>query len=355
MAAFQKLPSGNWRALVRRKGTYISETFKRRKDAEEWTLETERRIDRGESVSTKRPANISTFGNLIDLHIADMHEVGKPLRRSKAYSLRKLKDQLGRSQFNKLHREKLIEYGRLRAKEGAGPVTIGAELSYINTVITHAAAVHGIGVSKEQVDLARVALRRLGLVGRGAERDRRPTQDELDAIIEYLDSNDRQQIPVGRIVRFAVATAMRQAEICRIRWADVDERRKTVVIRDRKDPRRKGKDGNHQRVPLLDLTGYDARSILLEQKRISHNLECVFPYNEKSAGTAFRRACRELGIEDLHFHDLRHEATSRLFEAGLSIERVALVAGHKDWKMLRRYTHLKPEMLFSQPSNAAVR
>ncbi|MBL4821255.1 MAG: tyrosine-type recombinase/integrase, partial [Gammaproteobacteria bacterium] len=52
-----------------------------------------------------------------------------------------------------------------------------------------------------------------------------------------------------------------------------------------------------------------------------------------------------LDIEDLHFHDLRHEATSRLFEAGLTIERVALVTGHKDWKMLRRYTHLKPEDL----------
>lgn len=279
-----------------------------------------------------------------------MHKVGKPLRRSKAYALRKLKDELGRSQFTRLQREKLIECGRLRAKEGAGPVSIGAELSYINTVITHAAAVHGIDVSKEQVDLARVALRRLSLVGSGAERDRRPTQAELDAIVENLDSDDRQQIPVGRIVRFAVATAMRQAEICRIRWADVDERRRTVVIRDRKDPRRK--DGNHQRVPLLGLTGYDAWSILNEQKDISHNHKRVFPYNARSTGTAFRRACKFLEIEDLHFHDLQHEATSRPFDAGLSIERVTLVTGHKDWKMLRRYTHLKPEMLLTERYNA---
>lgn len=71
----------------------------------------------------------------------------------------------------------------------------------------------------------------------------------------------------------------------------------------------------------------------------------VFPHHHKSAGTAFYRACKELKIKDLHFHDLRHEATSRLFEAGLTIERVALVTGHKDWKMLRRYTNLKPESL----------
>jgi hypothetical protein len=73
----------------------------------------------------------------------------------------------------------------------------------------------------------------------------------------------------------------------------------------------------------------------------------IFPYNGRSVGTAFCRQCRELKIDDLHFHDLRHEGTSRLFEAGFSIEQVALVTGHKDWKMLRRYTHLKPETLHS--------
>lgn len=79
----------------------------------------------------------------------------------------------------------------------------------------------------------------------------------------------------------------------------------------------------------------------------------IFPYNSRSVGTAFRRQCRELGIKDFHFHDLRHEATSRLFEAGFSIEQVALVTGHKDWKMLRRYTHLKPEALHRATSKVA--
>ena len=50
-------------------------------------------------------------------------------------------------------------------------------------------------------------------------------------------------------------------------------------------------------------------------------------------------------MKDLHFHDLRHEGTSRLFEAGFAIEQVSLVTGHKDWKMLRRYTHIRPEAL----------
>ena len=60
---------------------------------------------------------------------------------------------------------------------------------------------------------------------------------------------------------------------------------------------------------------------------------------------AFTRACDKLKIEDLHFHDLRHEGTSRLFEAGLPIEKVALVTGHKDWRQLQRYANLKVEDL----------
>jgi len=181
---------------------------------------------------------------------------------------------------------------------------------------------------------------------KGDERDRRPTQDELDRIILALEANVRQQIPVGRIIRFAVATAMRQDEIARIEWRDFDASRRMLLIRNRKDPRKKK--GNDQRIPLLEVSGYDACKIIEEQGRFSNIREGrIFPYNGRSVGTAFRRECGKLKIKDLHFHDLRHEGTSRLFETGFSIEQVALVTGHKDWKMLRRYTHLKPETLHS--------
>lgn len=115
------------------------------------------------------------------------------------------------------------------------------------------------------------------------------------------------------------------------------------MARDRKDPQ--DKDGNHQSVPPLNLTGYDSWQILLEQRIVTRAQGRVFPHNSRSVGTAFRRACRSLEIEDLPFHDLRHEATSRLFEVDLPIEKVALLTGHKDWKMPKRYTHFKPENL----------
>ena len=89
-------------------------------------------------------------------------------------------------------------------------------------VLTHAAAVHGVAVKVEPVDLARVALKRLGLIGKSRCRDRRPTADEIKRLLDHFDNNRFLMIPMGRIVRFAIASAMRQEEICRIRWSDVD-------------------------------------------------------------------------------------------------------------------------------------
>ena len=343
MATLTKLGSGNRRVQVRRKGHYIADTFRRRKDAEEWALYMERSIDRGLTPKHRSKGPAKTFGDLIDLHVADMFEVGKPPRRSKAAVMESLKLSLGSVKIRQLNREKLIDYGRKRAKEGAGPATLAIDFSFIRTTLSHAAAIHGIEASAEDVRLARIALTRLGLIGKSQERDRRPTQREIDRLIAHFEDNPRQLIPMGRLIRFAIATAMRQEEICRIAWSDVDMARKTVKVKDRKDPRQK--EGNHQTVPLLNLTGYDAWQVLLEQRIITRGIGRVFPHNHRSVGTAFRRGCRALKIDDLHFHDLRHEATSRLFEAGLDIQQVALVTGHKDWKMLRRYTHLKPEEL----------
>lgn len=344
MATFTKLKSGSWRVQVRRKGRYVSETFLRREDARQWATDSERQIDRGGTPSPSRIARLNTFGDLIDLHIDDLNEVGKSLGRSKAATLEMLKRELGSKSMAELDRQKLIKFGRERAAQGAGPVTVSMDIGAIKLVLSHAAAVHGLNVPVEPVDLARIALKRLGLIGKSNERDRRPTDDELERLFAEFDGNARLTIPMTRIVKFAVATAMRQEEICRVTWDDFNPRTKMLLIRDRKDPREKK--GNDQRIPLLAVSGYDAMALIEEQRELRNNEEDrIFPYNHRSAGTAFRRACQDLKIEDLHFHDLRHEGTSRLFEAGFIIEQVSLVTGHKDWKMLRRYTHLKPEAL----------
>ncbi len=133
MASFTRLPSDNWRALVRRKGHVLSETFSLKKDAEAWARRIESEIDAGKTPARKDVAGVKTFGALIDLHIEDMKEVGKPLGRTKAYSLEFLKNRLGRCEFENLDRERIIQFGKDRANDGAGPVTVSMDVGYTHS------------------------------------------------------------------------------------------------------------------------------------------------------------------------------------------------------------------------------
>ena len=136
------------------------------------------------------------------------------------------------------------------------------------------------------------------------------------------------------IMWFAVFSCRRQAEITRLEWADNNPERKTGMVRDAKDPRKK--EGNHKRFKYTD----SAWKIVCKQPPTSR---FIFPYNPKSIGAAFNRACKVCGIGGLTFHDLRHEGASRLFERGYRIEQVQLFTLHENWETLRRYTQLKPE------------
>ncbi|MEI4919831.1 tyrosine-type recombinase/integrase, partial [Klebsiella pneumoniae] len=135
----------------------------------------------------------------------------------------------------------------------------------------------------------------------------------------------------------SILTCMRVGEVCRLLWEDVDDIQRSVIVRDRKDPRKKI--GNHMLVPLLG----DAWRILTMQPRVDDR---VFPFNPKSITAMYRRVRDELGIEDLRYHDLRREGASRLFEAGFSIEEVAQVTGHRSLNILWQvYTELFPKTL----------
>jgi hypothetical protein len=135
------------------------------------------------------------------------------------------------------------------------------------------------------------------------------------------------------IMEFAIESSRREAEITRLEWEDLDEKTRTGLVRDAKHPR--GKDGNHRRFRMTP----EAWAIIRRQQRTS---QCIFPYNPRSIQAAFTRACQILGIVDYHFHNNRHEATSRLFERGYEIHEVALFTLHQSWNDLKRYANLRP-------------
>ena len=117
-------------------------------------------------------------------------------------------------------------------------------------------------------------------------------------------------------------------------------------MRDAKHPT--AREGNHRRFRYTR----EAWAIVRAQPRKG---EYIFPYDPKSVSAAFTRACKVLGIADLRFHDLRHEATSRLFERGYQIHEVAQFTLHDSWNELKRYTNLKPENLRDLGPSAAHR
>lgn len=331
----------SFRGMVRKKGhKQVHQTFKNEEPAKaeklawKWVKDTEREIKLGGSVHTKRTSK-DTVAKAIEV-FRDLREAKRPIRPqgNEFYTLRYLESGLGEVRLHELGTDTLLDYAKKRARGGVQPSTIAGEISKLGTVLKFAS----INLKAANPDVVKNAMPTLeyhGLLGTSRERDRRPTAAELKAVLAHLEPLMQD------IVKFAIASALRRAEICRILWDDVDEAKHLVLVRDRKDPRKK--DGNHQWVPLIDATGFDAWAILKAQPR-TDSLR-IFPISPEGLSDRFLTACRVAGIEDLHFHDLRHEATSRLFESGLSIEKVSLVTGHTNWQHLRRYTQLRPESL----------
>ena len=324
-----------WRVQIRRRGhKAITRTFKSRREAEAFGRRVETDLEAG------RPA-LAPGGVTVGVAIAAYRELRdaspRPIRgqSNEHYMLSHLAAALGEELVEALSPQRLASWARVRRQEGAGGYTVGMELSKLGTALRFAqVALHR--PLPDVVAAARPALTHLQLIGPGTERDRRLMGDEEARLLAAAPPW------LGDVIRFALATALRRGEIAQLRWADLDADRRLALIRDRKNPRHKA--GNHQLIPLLKVGAHDAWAIAARQPRAG---ELVFPYSPERISDTFAVVCGVARIEGLHFHDLRHEATSRLFEQGFRIEQVALVTGHRSWSNLKRYTNLKPESLHS--------
>lgn len=251
--------------------------------------------------------------------------------RTKRTTLEFLRKRLGDWDATELTKGRLVQYIADRRQE-ASAATVGNDLIWLQVVFKAMNAIDR-PVALQAVEDAILVCRQQGLTGRANKRARRPTQDELDRLTDYF-SRKYSEIPMADIMWFAIHSSRRQAEITRLEWRDNDNDRLTGMVRDLKHPRKK--EGNHRRFKYTQ----DAWEVVNRQPR-GHDF--IFPYNAKTIGTYFTRACKILEIPDLRFHDLRHEATSRLFEQGYSIVEVQQFTLHEDWGVLSRYTNLRPE------------
>lgn len=323
---------GKWRALIRRKGHKdISKRFDTKSKAAAWARDIEGQILAGGI--PRIVASTETIAQLVAKY-RKLRSTNRPIldTTTEHYTLKQLTRSLGSVVAAAMTVDDLLGWAQQRRDEGAGPYTVNCDLSKLGTVIRYASS--GL---PDVIGAARPKLAYLGLIGGGGLRERRPTEDELQRVLEWLAA-EKGQIYADAAL-FAAITAMRRGEVCRIQWADLDDDKKMVLIRDRKDPRQKV--GNDQWIPLLG----DSWAIIKRQP-VTDDAR-IFPLHIQTTSKYFTEACKTLGIPDLHLHDLRHEGISAMFERGFDIAHVAVVSGHRDWKHLKRYTQIKPESLHS--------
>ncbi|PCD85419.1 site-specific integrase [Vibrio mediterranei] len=264
--------------------------------------------------------------------------------RTKQYVIKMLRDcDIANVESDKLRTSDLITHCKNRKAAGAGGATIYHDIAYLRSVMKKAKPVFNISAQFQVFEEAVPVLSDMGLISKSQKRTRRPTGEELEALKQGLierqntRANGQVRIPFVDILDFSILTCMRIGEVCNLRWEDLNEEHRTVLVRDRKDPRKK--QGNHMIVPLLA----DSYEIA---KRQPKTRELIFPYNSRSVTAGFQRVRNKLGITDLRYHDLRREGASRLFEKGYSIEEVAQVTGHRNLNILWQvYTQLFPHKL----------
>lgn len=334
MATFSQLPSGKWRAQVRRAGIYRAATFQSKREAKDWAAVIETQAHHIAAGGFAPVPKGATLADLIDKYT---DEVAMQAGKTKSATLAMLKRRLGAVRLSSLNAVTLRDFIDRRVEDGAGGVTIAADLSFLSAVLKWGRHSRQLDINDRLGLEARESLKYRGLNTRGNQREREPTDAELAQLFTHWGARHQQRIDMVMLCKFALASGMRQNEICQLQVADVNRAARTVVIRDRKDPR--NKQGNDQTVPLLP----DAWAIV-EPLIESREDGAVFDARAASVSTAFTRACKcvKPPIIDLHFHDLRHRATAEFFRMGLDIPRVALLTGHKTWAMLRRYTDIKP-------------
>lgn len=318
-----------WRVVIRKRGhKTITKTFIRRALADKWAREQEVEIEQ-----RKLDGQHHDLGKLTMKYVEEIGAI-KHWERTHESNMRRFAREVAGVTLADLSPDWFVQYARRRK---VSPATISQEMYYVSSVLTTAEALWKVPVDWPMLKDARRELKKLKLMGKAKERDRRPQGDELARIKAKLNTS----LPVAVLMDFAAATGMRVSEITRLRWADVDAKSKCVLVRDRKHPSEK--QGNDQWVPLL----YGSWAILKAQPEDGLY---VFPYNSRSVTAAYQRARRRAGVKDLRFHDLRHEGISAMFEDGYGIPEVAMVSGHKDWKSLRRYANLKPADLHDGPA-----
>lgn len=314
-----------WRAQVRRKGWEAqARSFDTRGSAEAWARQVEAEMDQGSFVS-RGEAERTTLREAFIRYSKEVTPTKKPSTAMSEHQKigRWLDDPLAVRVLVNIRGQDVASWRDARLAEGYGANTVRLWLALLSHLYTVARKEWGM----ESLTNPVLAVRKPST--EGTERSRRLEEGEEERLMAAAKEYSRE---MAIIVSLAIETAMRRSELANARWNHLDKDRKTLHL-----PVTKNKTSRH--VPLSTKARAAIASL---PRKIDGKL---FSYSADGISQAFAEICKRAGIDDLHFHDLRHEATSRFFEKGLDTMEVASITGHKSLQMLRRYTHLRAHNL----------
>ena len=312
-----------WQAIVRHQsiGT-TAKSFSSKSLALKWSIAQEQAIESG-AFGRVSPSKV-TLGKLLKRYL----DIITPSKRGADVERRRLKrligDDISSYQLDRLSSQVIAKFRDRRLLDGRR--TCQYDLILIRHCIKLAINEWGLMLSSNPVD-------KVKLPPSSRSRDRRLNTGEFDRLEKAARLTQNPHI--WPVVVFAIETGMRRGEILGITWECVDFDSRTVHLPITKN-------GSSRDVPLSS----KATQILKEQNE--RQLPCPFPVTDNAFRLAWDRLRSRADLGDLRFHDLRHEAISRFFEMGLSMPEVALISGHKDPRMLFRYTHIKPESVLAK-------
>ena len=312
-----------WQAKVRKKG-FPSQTkvFRTKADAQAWAASVEGEMVRG--LWRDRSASESTtLKECIDRYLSEVTTHKKNGHPEELKLQQWLRRPIACRFMSAIRGKDIADVIKDMEGEGKSKNTIRLHLAVISHLFKVARTEWGMESITNPVDAVRKPKLPQG-------RDRRLVGNEEDRLLSACRADENPDILY--IVQFAIETAMRRSEICGLRWENVNLSGRVAMLPDTKN-------GTVRRVPLSSV----ALAVLAALPRRLDGL--VWDVKADTVTRAFERVCHRAAIDDLRFHDLRHEATSRLFEKGFNPMEVSAITGHKTLQMLKRYTHLRAEDL----------
>ena len=312
-----------WRVQIRLRGVTRSNTFERHADAKAWAARTESQILDGLQGNASRN---KTFGDIAQRYLEEVTPQ-KRGQREESYRIgRILQAHLSTIYLSDLRPQDIADWRDDRLKEVSSASVI-REITTISAICNQAMREWGLLNDNPVLKISKPKPTKA--------RTRRPTEQEIGELCKAMlltEDTTKPELVTQRValaLLFAIETAMRAGEICGLTWNDIYLTKRIAHLPITKN-------GSSRDVPL------SKRAIEIIEKLKGIDEKSVFNVDAKTLDVLFRRARDKCEIEDLHFHDTRREALTRISKK-VPVEMLAKISGHKDLRILLN-VYYRPEM-----------